>query len=139
MDNLNFQTVLCSFLGISALIELTPIQFNPWSWLARQIGRAVNGEVMERMGRIEQEVHQMKVDADVRNAILCRTHILRFGDELLHDVHHSKEHFEQIIREIDTYEAYCEQHPDFENNTTVITTKLILDTYQSLLEKHGFL
>ena len=31
------------------LVEITPIKINPWSWLGRKIGRAINGEVLEKV------------------------------------------------------------------------------------------
>jgi len=88
---------------------------------------------------LEREIQELRRITDERNAIDCRSHILRFGDEILHDIRHSKEHFDQILRDIKAYEAYCKQHPNFENNTTLMTTRQILTTYQRCMETHGFL
>lgn len=73
---------------------------------------------------------------DRNQAILARTHILRFDDELLNDIHHSKEYFSQQLQDIDTYEAYCEAHPDFKNSYAVAAINHIRHTYETLLEEH---
>ena len=43
---------LAMFLGIPTLVQVSPIKVNPWSWLARKIGRAINGEVIDRVDRL---------------------------------------------------------------------------------------
>ena len=69
-------------------------------------------------------------------AILARTHILRFDDELLNDIKHSKEYFSQQLQDIDTYEAYCQIHPNFKNSYATAAINHIRKTYDELLDKH---
>lgn len=69
-------------------------------------------------------------------ATLCRTHVLRFDDELLNDVKHSKEYFAQQLQDIDTYEAYCKANPDFKNSYAEAAIEHIRSTYKKLLEEH---
>ena len=88
---------------------------------------------------IALEIADMKADQEERDAISCRSRILHFGDETIHGVRHTKEHFDQILRDITTYERYCDNHPNFENNTTVLTSKRIKDIYEDCLEKADFL
>ena len=76
---------------------------------------------------------------DERDAILCRSRILLFGDEILHEVRHSKEHFDQILLDISTYEDYCREHPAFENNIARQTIELIQTVYHDCLIQHDFL
>ena len=54
-------------------------------------------------------------------------------------VRHTKEHFDQILRDITSYERYCDDHPHFENNTTVLTSQRIKDIYEDCLAKADFL
>lgn len=61
------------------------------------------------------------------------------GDETIHGVRHTKEHFDQILRDITNYEQYCKDHPRFENNTTVLTSQRIKDIYEDCLAKADFL
>lgn len=39
-------------LALSVIVEITPIKLNPWKWFARCIGRAINGEVLERQEKL---------------------------------------------------------------------------------------
>lgn len=121
------------------LIQIAPIKLNPWSALAKAIGRAINGEVIAKVDRLERELLDMKENQEERDAISCRARILHFGDETIHGVRHTKEHFDQILRDITTYERYCDDHPNFENNTTVLTSQRIKDIYEECLKTKDFL
>ena len=124
---------------IMSIFEVSKIPINPWNWLAKRIGRAINGEVIEKVNRLGEDVKNLRAECDERDATLCRTRILRFGDEILHDVRHSKEHFDQILLDITCYETYCTGHPGFQNNIAVATIKRIRSVYQDRLAKNDFL
>lgn len=85
---------------------------------------------------LKKSIESLSDKVDRNQAILARTHILRFDDELLNDVHHSKEYFSQQLQDIDTYEAYCQKHPDFKNSFATAATEHIKKTYAQLLEEH---
>lgn len=130
-------TVVIVFL--STFLEFSKIKVNPWSWIARKIGRAVNGEVLEEVVRLKEEIDKLRDAEDERNAKLARIRILHFGDELLHEVRHSKEHFDEILQAITEYNKYCDDHPNFKNHMTEATTSHILNTYEKCMEEHSFL
>jgi hypothetical protein len=121
------------------LIQISPIKINPWSWLARAIGRAINSEVLDEVSSLREDMKQNKADDDEQWASLSRSHILRFGDELRHGVAHSQEHFDQILEDISKYEQYCDGHPTYKNGKAKASIKLIKNTYQKCLEENNFL
>lgn len=121
------------------LIQISPIKLDPWSAIARAVGRAINGEVIAKVDQLERDLVEMKADQEERDAINCRSRILHFGDETIHGVRHTKEHFDQILRDITAYERYCDDHPDFENNTTVLTSQRIKNIYEDCLKMVDFL
>lgn len=129
---------VATILGLT-LIQIAPIKINPWSALARAIGRAVNGELINEVSNMKHELIDIRNDLGEKAAKDGRVRILRFGDELLHDVKHSKEHFDQILLDITEYEQYCEAHPEFKNNMTAMTTQHIKHTYEKCVEEHSFL
>lgn len=134
--------LLCSgggLLLLMTIVQIAPIKINPWSWIARRIGKAINGEVLHKIDTISIEVKEIKDSDDEQWASLSRSHILRFGDELLHGVAHSKEHFDQILLDISKYERYCSEHPEYVNNIASATIKQIKKTYQRCLEENSFL
>ena len=124
---------------LMTLIQLSPIKIDPWTWVGRCIGRFINGEVIEKVNALSQDVKQNKADDDEQWATLSRSHILRFGDELLHGVNHSKEHFDQILADITKYETYCREHKDYLNDKASATINHIRKTYQKCLEENSFL
>lgn len=126
-------------LILMTLIQITPIKINPWSWIARMIGRAINGEVLTKVDNLGKELADHKEKSEERHATLCRAHILRFGDEVLHGIPHSKEGYDNILIDIDSYEEYCDKHPGYKNNIAVETIKHIKTMYQKHLIDDSFL
>ena len=138
--------VLLIFTVGSSLVEIAPVKWKPLSWICKKAGQAINGDVLEQMDKLRTELQALKQkmqnmeDKEAEDKAICwRNSILAFGDELLHDVRHSQERFDQVLEDIGDYEKYCSTHPNFKNRKTVATTRHILDTYQHLLETHDFL
>ena len=121
------------------LVEITPIKINPWSAIGRWLGRIICGEMLEQLVEVKAQLRELKKDTGERAAKDCRVRILRFGDEIRHHVRHSKEHFDQILLDITEYEQYCKDHEDFVNGMTLLTTKLIKETYSRCLREDDFL
>ena len=125
------------------IIQIAPIKINPWSWLARKIGRALNAEIVdtlkEQIDSLKIDIQNLRAECEEREATLCRTHILNFGDEILHDVQHSKERFEPILRDITTYQNYCSEHPRYLNDVADATIDKIIQTYKECFDNHNFL
>ena len=104
-----------------------------WDFIKFLINRK-DGENRELKG-IKSAIEALSDKVDRNQAILARTHILRFDDELINGIDHSKEYFSQQLQDIDTYEAYCKLHPDFKNNYAVIASEHIKKVYAELLDK----
>lgn len=126
-------------IALLTLIQIAPVKINPWSAIAKTLGRAINKEMMDRLESLDKEVKQLRDATDLESVLNCRVRILRFGDETLHDQRHTKEHFDQILRDIDKYEHYCDTHPEFENNVTVLTSTRIKEIYRKRLADGDFL
>ena len=127
-----------ALLGGMTLLQVAPIKIDPWSWLARKVGRAINGELIEKVDKLEKTVEGIRSISDEREAKATRIRILRFGDEILHGVHHSKEHFDQILLDITEYQQYCREHPEFLNNMTELTSRHIMETYSACFYERKF-
>ena len=141
---MSFQEILASSGGVifilMTLIQLAPIKVNPWSKIAKAIGKALNGDVMtklnEMQGRLDEHI---RID-DERNADMHRVQILRFNRELLQDnIPHTQEDFIEALSEIDFYEHYCKEHPEYENNRAVLAIENIREVYKERLKLHDFL
>ena len=44
---------VAALVAVPTLIQISPIKVDPWTWLARKVGRAINGELMEKFDRLE--------------------------------------------------------------------------------------
>jgi len=140
--------------ALSTILEISKIKINPWSALARLIGGAINKDVLTQLGEVKEEQGQIKADVDglrqqldaqdaaskEREIINIRIRVLRFADECrVQHARHSKEHWDETMRDITRYENYCAAHPDFENNVTVETVKYLKEIYHKLLIENDFL
>lgn len=125
--------------ALSLFVEIAPIKINPISKFLKWLGRKINSDVLEKVGELETEVAEMRQENERQVVVSCRYRILRFGDEVMHGIRHSKDHFEQILLDIDEYERYCDEHRDFKNNITQNTTEIILERHKRCLVEHDFL
>lgn len=115
------------------LVQIAPVKINPWSALARAIGKAMGLDSIEK----KLDAH-IKMD-DRRTADGHRARILHFNNEMLRDINHTKEEFTEVLSEIDAYEYYCREHPEYPNNRAVLAIENIQEVYKGRLKKHDFL
>jgi len=126
-------------LVLSMLVEVSKIKINPWSTLAKRLGRAINSDVTAELAAIKKKLDEHVTMDDRRNADGHRTRILHFNNELLREINHTKEEFIEVLAEIDAYEHYCEEHPEYPNNRAVLAIENIQEVYKDRLKKHDFL
>lgn len=133
-------------LVLTTIIQIVPVKINPWSALAKALGRAINTDVLKELSEVKKKQLEtekkldkhIKVD-DERDADMHRTRILQFNTELLRDIKHTREDFIEILVEIDEYELYCREHEDYKNNRATHAISNIKRIYDERLEKHDFL
>ena len=121
------------------LVEFAPIKINPWSALAKAIGRAVNADVLRELKSVKDDLSDHIRMDDERNADEHRARILRFNNELLRDIPHTKEEFIDVLADIDFYERYCRDHENYKNNRAVHAIANISRVYDDRLREHDFL
>lgn len=84
---------------------------------------------------LEKKIDALSERLEEHKAILARTHILRFSDELRNGIYHSEDYFQQQILDCDTYDKYCAHHPDFSNGLTIVASKYIRDEYEKMYKE----
>lgn len=124
---------------ILTILQIAPIKINPWSKILNWFGDLFNSGIYKRLEKIESDVKEIKHSSAERDAINARVRILRFNDELMNNIDHSKDYFDQILNDMDMYEKYCEDHPKFKNNVTLFAINNIKETYKACMAKHKFL
>ena len=91
--------------------------------------------VLDAIAKLSDEVADIRHDQQQRDAVLARTHILRFNDELYNNVHHTSEYFDQTLDDIKTYEQFCKDNPKFANGRTEQAAQFIRDEYDRLYKE----
>lgn len=145
---------------IVSFIEIAPVKINPWTILKTFIRKLltafgdiinysviikidqVEGDVTKlrsELTKLESKIHSIEIKDDERDAILTRNRILAFGDDLMHGILHSKDSYDQTLMDIESYDIYCKEHPEFKNHITVHHAKLIETRYMEHLENNDFL
>ena len=120
---------------LSIFIEITPVKINPITHILRWIGKQTNKEVMEKVDELEKKVCRLEENSIVN----CRVRILRFSDEIRRGEKHSLESFNQALSDIDRYDMYCSEHPEFINNKGIAAKERIVAVYAECIEKNSFL
>ena len=93
----------------------------------------------DKLDKIEQKLDSHCQTDDERYIKQCRTRILRFNDEVIRGMEHTKEHFDDVLDDITEYTRYCANHKDFKNEKAVMAIENVRRVYCQCEEKNNFL
>lgn len=138
---------------ILSFIKIPKLELNVWGWLAKGFGALFNKALNDKLDAMCGVLNELerKVDSlqsqfeehiektELDNVSRCRQQILRFNDELVHGTYHTKEHFDEIMEDIDMYEEYCSTHENYPNNKASISIENIKEVYSKCLKEQKFL
>lgn len=140
-----------------SLIQIAPIRINPWSWIAKKLGAALNQEVLKKLNEVnkrindqeekvndqiedlKQDVEHLQDKIEEKDALSIRRRILHFNRELVKGELHTEEEYNEILDDITAYEKYCLEHPQFPNKKAVFAEENIHKSYKERLDKRDFL
>lgn len=88
--------------------------------------------------KILEAIQKINNKIDQRTAIGCRIRILKFMDEIIEGWEHSKDSYNQIMRDITDYLQYCDDHPQFLNHQTDATIERLEKDYEQRLATNDF-
>ena len=142
------QGLIYLILG-SGIIQIAPIKINPFTWLAKKIGNALTAdlksdlkndfnELNDKVNNIETKLESHINENKRERAADYRARIIRFNDEIMEEKTHTKEYYDNILEDIDKYEAYCNSHPDYPNNKAVMAIHNIKAKYEEHMENNSF-
>lgn len=120
--------LIIAIVGSSALWQTV-------AFFVERFDKKKNDSVIKEIRKVSTSVDELSEKVDKNQAVLARTHILRFSDEIRNGVHHSDDYYRQTLQDCDTYERFCEQHPEFKNSYTEMAQRNIKETYQRLLKE----
>lgn len=141
--NIGIPVVLIILLG---LIKIPKLEINIWKWLGKVIGKAINADVMTKIGNIEKKVDTLEKNDETQTrtynedkATSARRRIIQFADEIRRKIDHSQEGFNIVLHDIKMYTNYCDTHPGFKNDQAKVSIKIIEDVYAECLKENKFL
>lgn len=130
--------ILTLFL-CGAVIQIAPIKINPYTWIAKKIGRAINSEVIEKVNSIEKRLEAHIQNDELENVRATRQRILHFDAECCKGERHTLEQYNEILEDVDAYEKYCAIHTDYKNNKAVSAMNTIKMCYEQDKLTNNFL
>lgn len=163
MEIINFSHMGLIGLAIilAGMIKIPKIEINFWNLIGRTIGRSINKEAMDQVDEFSKDIKTQVDDLskevaaqidelsrqmedlekadELERVRFARQRILRFNDEILCGQRHSKEHFDEILDDITTYEHYCNAHKDYENDKAVLAIETVREVYKQCMKTHDFL
>lgn len=133
-------------VAVLSLLEIAPIKVNPWSAIARGLGRAFNAEVLADLKAVQEAQRDTRSALDKHQAAddkykaeCHRAALLAFNTSLLRGELHTQEDFFDAFRHIDQYEDYCRSHPGYKNNRASHAIANIGRVYDERLKARDFL
>lgn len=97
------------------------------------------GGVKSEITEVKRDLGEMKDESREDKAKATRNRILVCADEVYQGTRHSKEYFDNILADITFYKKYCKEHPEFQNDMTVLAVERIEEVYRHCLDDHNFL
>lgn len=122
-----------------SLIQIAPVHVNPWSWLLKKLGRAINAEVLEQVEAMRQRLDGHIEKDEAAKADGKRAFILTFNRQLMNGEKHTREEFWEALAAIDWYNGYCKTHKDYPNERAVHAIYNIGRVYDERQQKNDFL
>lgn len=93
----------------------------------------------DKLDEIQKQLQAHCTADDERYIKQCRTRILRFNDEVIRGVHHTEEHFNDVLEDITEYTRYCDEHKDYKNAKATLAIENVKLAYRWCAETDSFL
>lgn len=93
----------------------------------------------KKLNSLEEAFNKKNAEDQEKEAKSARRRILRTDDEIRIGVKHSKDYFDDVLRDIDSYEEYCDNHPHFKNKCAESAINNVLACYETCKADNSFL
>lgn len=123
---------------IIALIPVVVAVFGSTGfWTYLQSKKDKSKDMLEAINTVKADVCEVKTDMitlknniEETEAKNCRNRIVRFSDEIRGGQKKSKDYYDHIMNDIDTYTKYCDTHDGFMNGIAEVSIKKIKQHYE---------
>ena len=125
-------------LFLMTVIQIAPIKVNPWDKALTWLGNKMNADMNKRVDVLEEKLDTHIKDSTEERIRKVRADILDFGNACMNGRPHTKEEFEFVISECDTYEKHIESL-QIKNGVATATITEIRRLYEKHLRENSFL
>ena len=120
-------------------VQFTPaIKLSPITAILKWIGKAINGEVLERIAGLEKRADEQRYSIDENEMDRIRWEVLDFANDCRNDVKHTKDEFEHIIDLNTKYHVLLDRYEE-ENGVFDAEYEYILELYRKCQRNNNFL
>lgn len=123
---------------LGVFFEITPIKLHPINAVLRWIGKAVNGEVLQRMEGVEAKLYAQGKSIDENEMDRIRWEVFDFANECRNGIKHTKDEFQHIISLNTKYHDLLDKYGD-ENGVFDAEYQYILELYKKCQHENSFL
>ena len=110
----------------SVFIEIVPFKINPIGW----IGNRFNAGIREKVSKLEE-----KVDDHIAKSY--RDRIFYFQNELLSNIEHTQEEFDNVLEACSYYTKFCEEN-EVQNDKCSMAIAYIKRIYKRCQDERRF-
>lgn len=142
MQNESFIALLLACIAAPGFWELLKSIVDKWSGRKRVTLEEISEKLDDQrkdIDMLKSEYTKLQGEDELKDVQSARRRILRFNDELLRNIDHSKEYFDDILEDLRIYDEYCRSHPRFLNGKTEMAEKNIRRCYENCMQKQSFL
>lgn len=137
--------IIAVLVGLSALIQITPIKINPWTALFKWIGDKVNEDLRNQIGGLNEKINNLSKDIDTLGKQRkedekdrIRWEMLDFANSCRNGCRHTKDEYLHIIELNDKYKKLLKETND-KNGVFEVEYEYIKELYKERQEKNDFL
>lgn len=137
--------IIAVLVGLSALIQITPIKINPWTALFKWIGNKVNEDLRNQVGGLNEKINNLSKDIDTLGKQRkedekdrIRWEMLEFANSCRNGRRHTKDEYLHIIELNDKYKKLLKETND-KNGVFEVEYEYIKELYKERQEKNDFL
>lgn len=120
------------------ILQIAPIKLNPWDTILGWLGDRLNSNLLKRIASVEKKLDQHIEESKKKELADTRSDILKFANECMRGVKHTREQFDFIIARCDEYELHIEKN-NIRNGVIASAIKEIRRIYDQCIQENDFL
>lgn len=129
-------SIVCALIALGGvLLNL----FMPRIWSKKDKNADKLDALSSAVARVDKKLDNHIAEDEMRDILQARRRIIDFADECRRGTKHSEEHFKNMLSDIDTYEHYCNNHPNFENRQAALSIAFVADIYDKCKRENDFI